>query len=58
MTPLRETFAWHWKIGSAHAQFEWAGYGAEWRGQNEMAAEKRTLPWKVFIAEYCLKVYE
>ena len=42
---------WAWKIGSAHAQFKWAGYGAEWRRQNKMVAEKGTCPVEDFIAE-------
>ena len=28
MLRLMKTLALDWKIGSAHAQFEWAGYGA------------------------------
>ena len=53
---------WAWKIGSAHAQFKWAGYGAEWRRQNKMAAEKGTCPVEGFYrgigSHVHLKVYD
>ena len=53
---------WAWKIGSAHAQFKWAGYGAEWRRQNKMAAEKGTCPVEGYYrgigSHVCFKVYD
>ena len=50
------------KIGSAHAQFKWAGYGADWRRQNKMVAEKGTCPVERFYrgigSHVRLKVYD